>query len=546
VYPGSIGSYSGSFGISSPDGSLDTAKSGPVNILAEGVVGTSTLGANFGNATYTFQGSDFSYAVPGYVGLSPSGGSYFNVGGLFLSPTLQVNSGSLVTPSVWYAFTETYNGFRLATSSSPFTLSSIEGYAWGQRVGVAGSGAQALPVSYSPNGGYFVLQNIGTAAAAPGVLTPNWLGVTGSISGRVAGAIGSTLTGTMTFTGTSSLGTVYAYQGNVALSPDGQLIFYYNGTATTTSGQTITQSGTMQQVPGTHFTETVSGNLTQTGATSTYSGGQTSVAMFKDSSALTGSRTMNGTTTPTTSSLAGLVSSTVNTFPAGPNTQSASLNVEGVVAGADYATRWGVATGTIGSLKINGVVTLDPTGQATGQFVDQIPNASGAPDNVSINAVSVPTGTGQTTSSFVQTLSGTFNATANSDGTQSVTTGSFTGTSTGSLSGAVSGSYITNNSATVTNTLGTNAGNLTAYVVGAVGGTSGGVQTGVSSSQMVRTITSGSGTGGVRLPRFMGTATLTPASGSVPAALATTLNSPINLAPNGAQVHTLGAMLTNR
>jgi len=143
-----------------------------------------------------------------------------------------------------------------------------------------------------------------------------------------------------------------------------------------------------------------------------------------------------------------------------------------------------VATTSLEGVNITGPVTLDPSGKLTGQFVDQMPNASGSPDKVVINAVSVP------------------------------------------------------------NTLGTNSGNLNAFVVGVVGGPAGGVQTGVGSTQMIRNITSGDGAGGIRLPRFEGTTVLTPAMGGAPPTLTTTLNGVLNVAPNNAIVKTTGAVAT--
>jgi hypothetical protein len=546
VYPGGLGSFSATYDLWSPTGALPASSSGPTTLSAEGVVSTSELGATFGNATYTV-GSPFNYSTLGFIGITPNSGSYFNTGGIFVTPTIQVNSAVITTPSILYAFTQSYYGFRLGTSSSPFSLASIEGYAWGQRLGEAAGGAVALPASYSPNGGYFVAQNMGTAAAAPGVLTPNWLSVTGTMSGRVSGAIGSTLTGSMNFTGTSSLGTTYSYQGSVSLAPDGTLIYMYNGTAQTAGSPTpnITQAGVIQQVPGTYFTESGSGTVqTATSSLSTGPSGPTvSTATVKDASPFTGTRILGGTPTPTTSSLAGMMTSTTTPYTGG-GTGSGSVSVQGVVAGSSWENRFGVATASYGGVNINGAVTLDPTGKLTGQFVDQIPNGTSSPDKVVINAVSVPTTSGQTTSSFVQTLSGGFTSTANGSGTQATTTAALAGTSAGTLSGPVNGSYLATNTAGVNGTLGTNAGNLTAYVVGVVGGPASGVQTGVGSTQVIRTITSGDGAGGFRLPRFEGTTVLTPAAGSAPPTLTTNLNGVLNVAPNGALVQTTGAVAT--
>jgi hypothetical protein len=266
-------------------------------------------------------------------------------------------------------------------------------------------------------------------------------------------------------------------------------------------------------------------------------------ATLKDAAPFTGSRTMNGTTTPTTASLAAMYTSTVATYTGG-GSGPAGVSVQGVVAGAPWENRFGVATATYGGVSINGAVTLDPTGKLTGQAVDQIPNGTGSPDKVVINAVSVPTSSGQTTSSFVQTLSGGFTSTANSNGTQSTLTApSLTGISTGTLSGNINGVLTTTNTTAVPGTLATNAGNTTAFVVGAVGGPAGGLQTGTASTQMVNVVTP---TAGIPLlPRFEGTAVLTPAAGSAPPTLTTTLNGVLNLVPpNGTKVQTTGAVAT--
>jgi hypothetical protein len=563
VYPTeSIPSFSGNFDIYSSAGGLPTVSSGAVSLTAEGVVGTTQQGANSGNATYTVAGPDFSFSIPGFMSITPNGSSFNMGGGLFVSPTLQITSANIITPSSTatlfnYAFTQTYNGFRLSTSSSPFSLASIEGYAWGQRVGVAVDGYQALPPSYSPNGGYFVAQNLATAAAAPGVLTPNWLSVTGTMSGRVTGAIGSTLTGNMDFTGYNSSGTTFTYQGGVSLASNGTLIFNYSGTGKTSNNQLFTQSGWIQQVPGTYFKETASGSYQQ--STAPTDTGLPNMLATKDQTSLSGTRTMypSGPSGPSTSNtLSSFAASQTSTGTPTPTSGSINLNTEGVVATTSSGIKWGVAsltptftpTGSTGAIirpTINGPVTIGTDLKLTGQFVDQI---SG--DKLARNLVSV-TGSGQTTSSFVQTVTGNFSQTANIDPQYSGTVAyqiapSLTGTSAGTLSGLVNGSYITANTAEVPGTLGTNSGNLTAFVVGVVGGQAGGVQTGVASTQMVRNVTSGDGAGPpAHMPRFEGTAVLTPAAGSTPPVLTTTLNGVLNVSPfNGARVQTTGAVAT--
>ncbi|MFH1594983.1 MAG: hypothetical protein ABIG94_01250, partial [Pseudomonadota bacterium] len=363
----------------------------------------------------------------------------------------------------------------------------------------------------------------------------------------------------MTFTGTSSLGTSYSYQGNVSLAPDGRLVYMYGGTATTISGQPITQSGVIQQVPGTYFTETAGtagGNYQQAATTS----GPLNILATQDSTSLSGKRTMYpsgpsepGTDINTKASFASAQTSNGGTFS--PTSGSINLTLQGVVAGAAWETKWGVASLTpsftpAGSTEpitrptINGPVTIGTDLKLTGQFVDQIPNSFGSFDKLSRNLVSV-TGTGQTTSSFVQTVGGDFSQTATNNGTQATAIApALTGTATGTLSGPVGGTLIINSQTGVPSTFGTNSGTISAHVVGVVGGPAGGVQTGVGSTQVIRTITSGDGAGGIRLPRFEGTTVLTPAAGSTPPTLTTTLNGVLNVAPNGASTTQSGVLAT--
>ncbi len=320
---------------------------------------------------------------------------------------------------------------------------------------------------------------------------------------------------------------------------------------------TGTGAGTIQQVPGTYFTESGSGTFTATATNYSINGGSgtLSVASFTDTGGLSGSRTMGGTTTPTTGSVATGMSSQVTTFPAS-SSGSGTYNLQGVVASTSYQTVngtprqtwWGVATGTVpgAGLNISGPVNIDTAGKLTGQFVDEIPNSPTTPnDNIGGNVVSVPTGSGQTTSSFAQTVSGAFSQTASTDGTTaSLTAPSLTGSSTGTQSGSVTGSMTVASTAGSTGTLGTNSGTITANVVGVVGGPTGGLQTGVGSAQMIKTVTSGTNLG-TFLPRFVGTTAFQPAAGSTPAALTTTLNSVLNTPPNGARLTQTGALTTH-
>ena len=557
VFPGNIAGFGGSFNLSdqsgSSIGSLPPSSSGATTISAEGVVGTSELGATMGFATYTV-GSPFNYSIPGGVSLTPNG-SFFNTGGIFVSPTVQVNTVTMAQLPLW-TFYETYQGFRISTSSTPFNLASIEGYGWGLRTGTMPSGftvptgfsalagaSSNLPSSYL---GYFVSQDLGTRAFVAATLGNDWRTVTGTLAANLSGPAGGTLSGQAYFTGTTSAGTTFNYNGPVSLSADGRLTFLYYGQFVTAALGTGTGSGAISQVPGTYFSESGSGTFTATATNYSINGGSgtLSVASITDTGGLSGSRTLGGTTTPTTGSVAAGVASQVTTFPANGGSASGTYSLEGVVAGASWATRWGVATGTVpgAGQSISGPVTLDTAGKLTGQFVDEASNPGAPTDKIAVNLVSVPTGSGQTTSSFAQTVSGAFSQTASTDGTTATLTApSLTGTSTGTQSGSVTGSMTVASTAGSSGTLGNNSGTITANVVGVVGGPTGGLQTGVGAAQMIKTVTAGANLG-TFLPRFVGTTAFQPGVAPV---LTTTLNSVLNTPPNGAKLTQIGALTTH-
>jgi hypothetical protein len=545
VDPGTIGGFTGSFNLYSPDGSLPPSTSGTTDVALEGVVGTSNLGAKTGVATLSASlnlgAGSATIGVPGSVSITP-GGSYFNTGGVFVQPLngplLSVQSVSALTPTLaqlpLYSFSQSYNGFRISLSEAPFTLASIEGYGWGQRLGTTTATTQALPASYT---GYFIAQDLGTRAAiTPGSLPSNWVSLTGSMTGTVSGVAGQTLSGQMIFTGSSSTGVTYNYQGPVTLAADGSLLYYYNGNWQSASSSG-TGSGSLLQVPGTYFTETASGNYQQSTTTS----GPVDITAVKDATPLTGSRTSydsnpGGTTTPTTASLAaGVTSPTAGTPVTPTGSGSISVEVQGVVAGASHETKWGVASMTpsttpAGSTSptvhqtITGPVVIEPSGNLTGQFVNQ----TSLNNHTTTNLVSVPTASGMTTSSFTQTSSGTFNqvATADGSGFTLTTPTPLTGTATGPVSGPINTNVAITSQASQPNSFGSGTGAITVNTVGTVAGPPGGTQTGVSTTQVVKTI--GTNT---YIPAYVGTAVAQPATATAPATVTSTLQSNMNLPP---------------
>ncbi len=530
VYPGNIGGFSGTFSLYDPTGSLPASSSGPTSISAEGVVTNSELGATFGAATYTLT-APFNVSIPGSIGITP-GSSFFNTNGVFVqpvgAPSFNVNSGTLAQMPM-YTFSETYQGFRLSTSTS-LNLANIEGYGWGKLT------STTLPSSYT---GYFVAQDLGTRASLTAI-NSNWLGVTGTMTGTLSGVAGQTLSGQMTFTGTTSSGTSFTYNGQASLAANGSLIFNYGGNwNNTTSGQTGTGSGLLQQVMGTYFSETASGNMQLSTSTS----GSLNVGVVKDTATLSGTRTGLSPEPITTTASVAIGVSSPNPLPSG-GSGSATVSLQGVVAGGAWDTRWGVASGSspLTEATISGPVTIDTAGKLTAQFVDQSNNPSGPPDKISINVVSVPTGSGQTTSSFAQTASGTFDQApvAGANGTQMVVTTPtpLIGTSTGTITGPINANLAITSTALQPSTYNNSVtGTITATTVGAVGGPAGGVQTGVASTQVVKTVGETTNT-----PGYVGTATLQPGAAGVPPVLTTTLNSVTNLAPNGSPTTQTGAL----
>ena len=334
------------------------------------------------------------------------------------------------------------------------------------------------------------------------------------------------------------------------MSANGQLVFNYGGTwNNATSGQTGTGSGMIQQIPGTYFTETVTGTYQQASTsiplgTNYPTGTNLSVTTVKDATPLTGTRTVDpggaNTTTSTTGSYAGMVA-TVNPTVGGSSTGSVNVTVEGVVAGPAYQTQWGVATATPtftpsgGSATTiagtTGAVTIDTTGTLTGQFVNTQNSGTSTPNpanNLTQNYASVPTSSGLTTASFTQAASGAFNATANNinNNTQSVVTVTtptpLTGTSTGVLAGPINANLALTSTALQPNAYASGSGTIATATVGVVAGPAGGVQTGVATVQAVKTATTGTTTP----TAYVGATTLTPAAGGAtptPATLTTTL-----------------------
>ena len=535
IFGGTTGPFNGSFSLYFPnqDAPTGTITGTAAGLSLEGVAYEQVNGGTSGIASLQVDLSSVTTTLPGTVNLSPggsgvAGGTLFIPAPVFIqtnSPySIQINQNfgntlSSLTQGTSWSFTESYNGFRIATLATTPNLASTEGYAWTKFT------SSNLPSSSYLGTGYGLIQNLGTLASASS-LSSNILGVNGTISGILSGVNGQSLSGQATFTGTNSSGVNFSYSGNVVMAPNGQLYFSYGGSWTTPSGQTGTGNGSIQQVPGTYFTEVVTGQYAQVANSSS---GVNNLAATGQVN-MTGTRIMDpggaNTTTTTVASFANQRSSTVNSFTSSSGT--ASVTVQGVVAGSSWQTQWGVATTTptytpsggspTTSGGSTGPVTIDPTGTLTTQSVGTIASGGYTPDTISRNLISVPASSGQVVSSYAQTASGAFSQAATSDGSAKTVTANLTGTSTGVLAGNTSANLNITSTALNPGSYLSGSGNMTINSVGVLAGQPGGVQTGISTHQGVRTINETT-----RMPVYVGSTTLTPGSGSTPATLATNL-----------------------
>jgi hypothetical protein len=174
------------------------------------------------------------------------------------------------TPST-FSFTQQYYGAFITLSDAPYTQSTLVGYSWGQRTGV-----------YD---GYFYALTEGTRTTSTTTLATGTN--TATATGTVTGFLGGTLTGTMTWTSTIA-GTTITRTGDVKILSTGELTYVWTDTLTNSGTVVATGSGTTTQTPGTHFTQTLSGQET---TTTNLAGNQ---ATTTNSGDLTGTRVMNG------------------------------------------------------------------------------------------------------------------------------------------------------------------------------------------------------------------------------------------------------------
>jgi len=583
------GPFTGALDILDSSGSVLYPPTSNLSLTVEGVVGNTELGAaRWGASTVSLTGL-FSnplnlLGVP--TSLTPGGSTFLMPYGVIAQPLgvpnpIQVNTYvGLTTLPAWTLY-GTYNGFRLATSTTPFTLSFGEGYGWGLRSGsttisIPSGGTQTittLPTGFNPLAGAnplpssylspYVAQTLSTAATTQPPLGTNWYSVTGTLAGNFTGASGGTLTGQMYFSGSNSGGVNFNYNGPATLTADGKLLFYYMGNWTSLDGsQTGTSSGQMYQLPGTYFTQTTTapGTYLQTNTTNPPgSTGTLYINNLQDVTNFSGTRTEyrvspvypdSGATGAITSNFTGSVAtSRVNT---GPNSLpggtggsgSVSVNLQGVVAGGgDWVDRFGVASATAtftpaggspNTVTMNGPVVLETNNALLGQFVNQASPTSSA----TINLKTADPTSGVVTSSFVKTASGSYSQTATDAGSgagsgYTLTAPTLTGTATGavlnpsspSTAVPVNTNLTITSSAVLPGTYISASAPITVNSVGVVGGSPGGAMSGLSSTTVVKSNNP--------LPQiYVGGATVVPATATTPTTVTTSLGG-INLPPLG-------------
>ena len=612
------GAFAGSLNFYDDTGRLPALSGGSATIGMDGVFGATEFGgARYGASTLSVSGlsalsGSNPLILPGIgTSLTPGGNPFFQS---FWGQPLNAlnsnlnmgNSGTGVANlaagnTAFYTLFETFNGFRLRTATTPLTLAYGEGYGWGLRgtgttasVNLPTGGTQAialptgftlptsalaLPSSYlSP----YISQSLSTYAAAPGqTLQPNWVISTGTLAGTFTGSAGGTLTGKVFFSGTTSTGSSFNYQGPATLTADGKLLLYYYGSFTTSGGSSTmgSSSGQMYQLPGTYFTQTASGSYLQSSTSASLGSGNTLfINNMQDAAPLTGSRTeytynpSTGSYTTSSSSLTAsfagsqTVFGTTNPYPSG-GSGTVSSTMTGVVAnapkdpvsGAYVVDRFGVATtnatytpsgGSPTNASITGPVLIETNTVLLGQSVNQTSPSFTTTLNVKSSDVAA---TGVATTSFVKTATGNYTQTIDATGSSqtAITPTALTGTTSTAAfnpamvtspttAPAVTAPTTTNltitSSAAQAGTYTTAAGPITVNSVGVAGGTPGGAMSGLSSTTVVKTNTS---TGTTSLGTFVGGATVTPTT------VAVTTNG-INLAPGGVGAIQSGTVTTTK
>jgi len=320
------------------------------------------------------------------------------------------------------------------------------------------------------------------------------------LSGIVSGVLGSTtLTGTYSATFTNSKGTSGTFSGPITINPDGTFNFNYTNLTGSNGTYTVTGTGSSSGTPGTYFTQSASGSITQTGNASGNQQTFTNANGYPIWGTRTGvypgqfSATINMTST-----------APVNGYYPPADQGSLAATMQGVVSGPAGGAQTGVMT-TLGSGQgdssnqwtLAGPVTINPDGSLSATFYGTNADNSVTPAPSGIfkqqgtwtqTAATIPTASTYSfsiplTDSVVITPTSTTQATyeAQGFGTRS---GVFPGTylnqvDNGTLSGP-SGSFTVGNGSSESA-----SGTLTGTVTGVLGGytlTGNGSYTGTSTT----------------------------------------------------------------
>lgn len=92
---------------------------------------------------------------------------------------------------------------------------------------------------------------------------------TSTLTGTVTGVPGSTLTGVGVLTGTSSFGQTTNYTGIVTIDPSGVLTVTYDNGTISSRARLASASGSTTATPGSYFTQTLSGAMSNTASDGT-------------------------------------------------------------------------------------------------------------------------------------------------------------------------------------------------------------------------------------------------------------------------------------
>ncbi len=276
------------------------------------------------------------------------------------NPNIPITPGPAPGPmSSSYNFTMDLNGYYTNTATSLGNANISLSY-WGQLTGV------------DPE--YFTASGSGTRS---GTLFPLSSGtyptatVTDILSGTVSGVSGGTLTGTYSASLTTSNGTTGTFSGPITINPNGTFSYSYTNLSGSNGTLTDTGTGSASGTPGTYFTQTAVGSLSQTGNAA---GNQQTITNANGYS-IWGTRT--GVYPGTFAANLNMTSTApVNGYYPPADQGSMAATMQGVVSGTPGGPQTGVMTtvasgqgqGSGNPWTLAGPVTINPNGSLSATF----------------------------------------------------------------------------------------------------------------------------------------------------------------------------------